>query len=140
MKTNELLDTPHLALKLTYGLVPFLAGADKFFNILADWPSYLSPAIAGTIGISPAVLMPVIGVIEMIVGLMVLTRWTRLGAMVAMAWLTLIAVHLVMAGRYDVAVRDLAMAVGAFTLARLEAARQEQAVGHAPAYRQGVPA
>jgi hypothetical protein len=58
---------------------------------------------------------------------MVLTRWTKYGAYLAAGWLTAIAGNLVLAGTLDVAVRDLAMAVGAYTLARL-AALQEPAV------------
>lgn len=111
-------------LRLTYGLVPLLAGLDKFFNLLADWPGYVSPFLAGLLPVSPESLMHVVGVVEFAVGVLVLTRWTRLGAWIAAAWLTLIAVNLVSMGVLDVAVRDLAMAVGAYTLARIAAARE----------------
>lgn len=118
------LDALYRPLWLTYGLVPLLAGLDKFFNLLTDWSQYLSPLVAGLLPISPAAFMSIVGVIEIVVGLMVLTRWTRLGAWIAAAWLCLIAVNLVTLGLYDIAVRDLAMAVGAYTLARLAEARQ----------------
>lgn len=114
----------YLPLRLTYGLVPLLAGLDKFFNLLADWPSYLSPGIAGLLPVTPQAFMYVVGVVEIAVGLMVLTRWTRLGAWIAMAWLALIAVNLLTMGVLDIAVRDLALAVGAYSLARLAEARQ----------------
>lgn len=122
MNTKEL-DAPYTALRLTYGLVPLLAGADKFLNLLADWPKYVSPLISGTLGISPETLMHIVGPVEIVVGLLVLTRWPRLGAWIAAAWLTLISLNLLAAGHIDIAVRDLAMAVGAFTLARLDEAR-----------------
>lgn len=109
---------------LTYGLVPLLAGLDKFFNILADWPAYVSPLAAGLLPVSPQELMYGVGLIEMAVGVMILTRWTRLGAWIATAWLALIGVNLVTMGILDVAVRDFAMAVGAYSLARLAEARQ----------------
>jgi hypothetical protein len=117
---------------LTYGLVPILAGLDKFFNLLADWPRYLSPALADILPVAPATVMHLVGVIEMAVGVMILTRFTRLGAWVVAAWLTLIAVNLATLGMLDVAVRDLAMAVGAYTLARLAELRQREPVA-APA-------
>lgn len=120
---------------LTYGLVPLLAGLDKFFDLLADWESYLSPAIAGLLPMSPGTFMAIVGVVEMAVGVMVLTRWPRLGAWIAAAWLVLIAVNLVLLGRFDIAVRDLAMAVGAYTLARLAELRETAAAG-APALRE----
>jgi hypothetical protein len=118
------LETPYQALRWTYGLVPFLAGLDKFFNLLTDWPKYLSPAMASMLPFSAATFMHIVGVIEMVVGIAVLTRFTRLGAYVASAWLTLIALNLILLGSYDIAVRDLAMAVGAFVLARMDEARQ----------------
>jgi uncharacterized membrane protein YphA (DoxX/SURF4 family) len=110
---------------LTYGLVPLLAGLDKFFNLLTDWPKYLSPWVAELLPVSAQSFMYVVGVIEVVVGLMVLTRWTRLGAWIATAWLVLIAGNLVTLGLFDIAARDLAMAVGAATLARLAVLRQD---------------
>jgi uncharacterized membrane protein YphA (DoxX/SURF4 family) len=110
---------------LTYGLVPLLAGLDKFLNLLADWPKYLHPMVGELLPVSAQTFMYAVGIIEIAVGLMVLTRWTRLGAWIATAWLALIAVNLILMGFYDIAVRDLAMAVGASTLARLAELRHE---------------
>ena len=119
------LESLYRPLWLTYGLVPLLAGLDKFFNLLTDWPKYLNPWMAGLLPMSPETFMHVVGVIEIAVGLMVLTRWTRLGAWIAAVWLVLIAGNLVTMGLFDVAVRDLAMAVGAYTLARVAELRHE---------------
>ncbi len=113
------LDSARVALKLGFGLGPFLAGLDKFFNLLTDWPHYVSPAAAAVLPLSPQAFMYVVGVIEMAVGLAVLTRWTRLGSYAAMVWLACIALNLVAAGLFDIAVRDLEMAIAAYTLARL---------------------
>jgi len=108
------------ALRLTFGIVPFLAGLDKFFNMLPDWTQYLNPALQQVLPISTATFMHAVGVIEMIVGLAILTRWTRVGSYVATFWLAAISASLVTSGRYfDVAVRDLVMAVGTYTLATL---------------------
>jgi uncharacterized membrane protein YphA (DoxX/SURF4 family) len=122
---NLQLESLYRPLWLTYGLVPLLAGLDKFFNLLADWPKYLSPWVEGLLPVSAQSFMYAVGIIEIVVGLMVLTRWTRLGAWIAMAWLVLIAGNLVTLGLFDIAVRDLAMAVGAYTLARLAELRHE---------------
>ena len=130
--TQANLDSLYRPLWLTYGLVPFLAGLDKFFNLLTYWPKYVSPTVAHLLPVSPQAFMYVVGVIEIAVGLMVLTRWTRLGAWIAAAWLGLIAVNLITLGLFDIAVRDLAMSVGAYTLARLAELRQESPV-EAPA-------
>jgi hypothetical protein len=69
--------------------------------------------------------MMVVGCIEIAAGLAVSTRFTRLGAYVVMAWLIMIAATLVAAGYLDIAVRDLVMAVGAFTLGQVAAVRHE---------------
>jgi hypothetical protein len=113
---------------LTYGLVPLLAGLDKFLNLLTDWPKYLAPWMANLLPVSAQTFMYAVGIIEIAVGLMVLTRWTRLGAWIAAAWLVLIALNLVTMGLFDIAVRDLSMAVGAYTLARLAELRHESPV------------
>jgi hypothetical protein len=126
--TNPSLESIYRPLWLTYGLVPLLAGLDKFFNLLTDWPKYLSPWMAGMLPVSAQTFMYAVGVIEIAVGLLVLTRWTRLGAWIAAAWLVLIAVNLITLGLFDIAVRDLAMSVGAYTLARVAEMRQESPV------------
>jgi uncharacterized membrane protein YphA (DoxX/SURF4 family) len=118
--TTDRLTTPWWALRAALGAAAFLAGLDKFFNLLADWPGYLSPLAARLLPMSASAVMHVIGVIEMAVGALILTGYTRLGGYVASVWLVGIAVNLAATGRFfDVAVRDVAMAIAAFTLARL---------------------
>ena len=117
--TNRL-TTPWWALRTALGAAAFLAGLDKYFNLLANWPGYLSPLMAGLLPIDAPTFMHGIGIIEMAVGVVILAGYTRLGGYVAAAWLVGIAVNLVSTGQYfDVAVRDVAMAIAAFTLARL---------------------
>lgn len=110
-------------LRFTYGLVPLLAGLDKFFNLLTNWDKYLPPTVAHLLPVSPGVFMGVVGVIEMIAGLAVLTILPRIGALVVMIWLVAVGLSAAMAGYFDVAVRDLVMAIGAYTLAQLAARR-----------------
>jgi len=119
----ERMATPWWMLRVVLGAAAFLAGLDKFFNLLADWPAYLSPLAAGSLPMSSTSFMHAVGVIEMVVGAVILAGYTRLGGYVASIWLLCIAVNLVSTGRYfDVAVRDVVMAVAAFTLARLSEA------------------
>ena len=116
----ERLTTPWWALRAGIGATAFLAGLDKFFNLLADWPGYLSPIAAQLVPISANSFMHIVGVIEMAVGAAILAGLTRLGGYVAAAWLAGIALNLVTTGQFfDIAVRDVAMAIAAFTLARL---------------------
>lgn len=106
-------------LKLTFGIVPIAAGADKFLNLLTQWDECLSPGLAGLLPISASTFMMVVGVVEIVAGILVFTK-TRLGAYIVSAWLVLIALSLLFTWHHvDVAVRDLVMAVAAFTLAKL---------------------
>ena len=89
------LDQSWWLLRIGLGVGPFLAGLDKYFNFLANWPAYISPLALKMLPFSGQTFMHIVGVIEMIVGLAILTRWTRFGAYVASAWLVAIAVNLV---------------------------------------------
>jgi uncharacterized membrane protein YphA (DoxX/SURF4 family) len=117
------------ALRIGLGLGPFLAGLDKFFNILTDWGMYLSPVAEKLLPVSGQVFMRAVGVVEMGVGLVILAGWTRVGGYVAMVWLLAIAVNLLTTGMfYDLAVRDAEIAIAAYALARLSEARALHAV------------
>ena len=110
---------PARTLRVALGLMATLAGLDKFFNILADWGSYISPLAIRVLPVPTAVLMGAVGVVEIAVGITILAVAPRVGAYVASAWLLLVALNLATAGYFDVAVRDVVMSVAAFTLARL---------------------
>jgi len=110
------------ALKLAFGVVPIVAGLDKFFNLLTNWEQYLSPLVSRVVPAST--FMHAVGVIEIAAGLLVLSKLTRVGAYIVSAWLVGIALNLLTTGKYfDIAARDLVMAVGAYTLARLSEVR-----------------
>lgn len=106
-------------LKLTFGLVPIIAGADKFTNLLTNWEQYLNPSIASMLPFSAHTFMLIVGIIEIVAGIIVLTK-TNIGAYIVSAWLVLIAITLIASGKFfDVAVRDLVMAIGAYSLAKI---------------------
>ncbi len=112
------------ALRIGLGVGPFLAGLDKFFNLLTDWEMYLSPMAERFLPFSATTFMHIVGIIEMVVGIAILTRWTRIASYVAAVWLVSIAINLVTTGMFfDLAVRDLLLAIAAFTLARLTEVR-----------------
>jgi len=132
---NDKLNSAWWALRVGLGLGAFLAGLDKFFNILADWTMYLSPLAEKVLPMSASSFMKVVGVVEMAVGLLLLTGFVRVGAYVVMAWLLGIALNLLSTGMFrDLAVRDVEIAIAAYALARLTEVRQsfgrfENAVG-----------
>ena len=106
-------------LTITFGAVPIVAGLDKFTNLLTNWSNYLAPNIRSMLPMDAMAFMKVVGIIEIVAGILVFVK-PVIGAYVVMAWLISIALVLIIGGNYfDVAVRDLVMAIGAFMLAQL---------------------
>ena len=127
------LDRAWWALRIGLGVGPFLAGLDKYFNLLTNWTAYISPLALKILPFNSQTVMHIVGVIEMIVGLAILTKWTRVGANVASAWLLAIAINLVSTGMFfDVAVRDVEIALAAFVLARMTEVRSEALQSNVP--------
>lgn len=102
--------------KYTYAVVPIVAGLDKFTHLLTDWDKYLAPVVADILPFSTGTFMSMVGIIEILAGVLVLVK-PKIGALVVGLWLVSIAINLLLTGQYyDIAVRDLVMAVGAFSL------------------------
>lgn len=105
-------------LKYTFGLVPIVAGLDKFTNLLTQWDSYVSPSLENLLPFSVVTFMMIVGVIEIIAGILVLLK-AEIGGLIVSAWLVAIAIVLITAGKFDVAVRDLVMAIAAYSMVQL---------------------
>ena len=115
------------ALKIGLGVGPIVTGIDKYFNKLADWGMYLSPLATKIVPVSAATFMHGVGVIEVIAGLIVLSRWTKIGSYIVMIWLVGIAVNLLTTGMFfDLAMRDVEIAIGAFALSQLSTVRERK--------------
>lgn len=117
------------ALRIGLGAGPIITGIDKYFNKLTDWTMYLSPLATKIVPVNAATFMHIVGAVEIIAGLIVLSRWTRVGAQIVALWLLAIAVNLLTTGMfYDLAMRDVEIAIGAFALSQLSAVRGEEPV------------
>ncbi|WP_294957166.1 hypothetical protein [uncultured Flavobacterium sp.] len=117
-RIQTLKPTYHL-LKFTFAIVPIVAGLDKFTNLLANWENYISPSLKPLIPFDGGTFMGIVGIIEIIAGIIVLKN-AEIGSYIVAAWLALIALTLIAGGSYlDVAVRDLVMAIAAFSTARI---------------------
>lgn len=112
-------------LRTVFTVAPIVFGLDKFFNLLVDWPVYLTPDVTDVLSITDQQFMYVVGVIEIFAGICVLVV-PRYGSILVAVWLAGIIVNLlVLGGFYDVALRDFGLLVGALALWRLS-------VVHAP--------
>jgi uncharacterized membrane protein YphA (DoxX/SURF4 family) len=139
---DKRLDLPYWALRIAFGVVPVVAGLDKFTNLLVDWQIYLSPLFVKLSPIPPGAFMRLAGVVEIVVGLGILAGATRFGGYAAAAWIAGIVINLLTSGAHlDVAARDAVMVVAAFTLGRLTEVREHSTAeeghsteGHAHAH------
>ena len=114
----------YLTLRVAFVVAPILFGLDKFTNLLADWTTYLAPAVDRLVPGSAASAMLAVGVIEVVAGLVVAVR-PRVGGYVVAAWLAGIITNLLLLGdHYDVALRDFGLLLAALALARLATAFQ----------------
>jgi uncharacterized membrane protein YphA (DoxX/SURF4 family) len=108
-------------LRIGFTVAPILFGVDKFANVLVNWEKYLAPWIRDLSPLSATHTMYVVGVVEIIAGVLVALK-PRYAAYVVAAWLAGIIVNLLTySGYYDVALRDFGLMLGALTLARLAA-------------------
>jgi hypothetical protein len=112
----------YLILRTGFVVAPILFGLDKFANLLTDWTAYLAPAVDRLIPGTATTAMVAVGVIEIVAGLVVAVR-PKFGGYLVAAWLAGIIVNLLLLGdRYDVALRDFGLLLGALALARLATA------------------
>jgi uncharacterized membrane protein YphA (DoxX/SURF4 family) len=116
---SQVLHSIHVSLRLAFGIVPIVAGLDKFTNFICNWEQYLNPMVLRIIPLSGTTFMHIVGIIEVIAGALVLTK-PRAGAFLVMAWLLAIAAQLLVGWMHvDIAIRDIVMSLGALALARL---------------------
>ena len=107
-------------LRIGFTVAPILFGLDKFAEVLFDnWPAYLATEFNDIIPGSAQDAMYIVGVVEIIAGLVVLVA-PRFGGLLVAGWLAGIIVSLLLVGGYgDIALRDFGLLLGALTLSRL---------------------
>ena len=113
-------------LRMGFVVAPILFGIDKFFDWLVDWQRYLAPEFNDLIPGNAHQAMLMVGVIEIIAGLVVAVR-PKFGGYLVAAWLGAIIVNLLVLGDYyDVALRDFGLLLAALALARLATAAEQR--------------
>src|SRR5215208_8181360 len=87
-------------LRTAFTVAPILFGIDKFANVLTDdWTRYLASDFNSLIPGSAADAMHIVGVVELVAGLVVLLA-PRFGGLLVAAWLGGIIVNLLIVGGY----------------------------------------
>ena len=130
MKTNAAVETGIFSVEETKGnrvhqayqilhwgfvAAPVIAGLDKFTMRLADWTQYLWAPLSDVVG-GAGRFMHIVGIIEVVAGLLVAFK-PKIGAPIVAAWLVGIIVNLLLVGNYfDIALRDFGLCLGALAI------------------------
>ena len=118
-----------LLLRVGFTVAPILFGLDKFAGVLADWPAYLWSGVDQLLPGTATDVMLLVGVVEILAGVLVAVR-PRIGGYVVAAWLACIIGNLLLVGDYyDIALRDVGLLLGALALARLANATSPRGLG-----------
>lgn len=124
--TERRLDAAFWALRAVLGTGMFLAGIDKFFNVLTTWSMYVSALAERVMPVKDTTFLRAVGCLEIAIGLCIVTRWTRIASYVMSVWVLAIALNLAVSGSFwDLFLRDVEIATAAFVLARLAEWRKE---------------
>ena len=108
-----------LTLRVGFTVLPIVMGIDKFFNNFVNWEGYLAHWIWNISPWSATHTMHVVGIIEIVAGVLVALK-PRYFAYLVAAWLGGIIIDLLSySGFYDIALRDAGLMLGALTLGRL---------------------
>src|SRR3954467_3955406 len=112
-----------LVMRIAFTVAPILFGLDKFANVLTDdWTRYLATQFNDIIPGNAGDAMHIVGVVEIVAGLVVAVV-PRFGGLLVAAWLGGIIVNLLLVGGYgDIALRDFGLLLGALSLSRLATA------------------
>jgi len=108
---------------LYYGFIALMgiSGLDKFLRLMANWETYVSPAIARTLHMSQGSISLLAGLIELAAAVAIALK-PRIGSWVFTVWMGLIVVNLLtMSGHYEMVLQGLAFMAAGFAFTRLSA-------------------
>jgi hypothetical protein len=129
MNEHAALQRSRMLLKYAFGATLLLIGLDKVFglNLIAGWEGYVSELALSVLPVTAGTVVLGLGIIEIVVGILMITQWTRLAAVLSIGALALIVVNLLSLGLYDIAARDVLLALALLVLVWLtDAVPQER--------------
>jgi hypothetical protein len=109
-------------MRIGFTVAPIVFGLDKFTDWLTNWDKYLAPQFSDWAHLQPHTAMLIVGVIEIVAGVVVFVV-PKFGGYLVAVWLAAIIVNLAVIGGYwDIALRDFGLLLAALALARLASA------------------
>ncbi len=104
-------------MKFAYGAMTLIAGLDKFFGIIADWVRFISPLVSRFTPIPATSILYIAGTIEIIIGLLILSKHTRLGSYLMAVWFFILAFNYFSFGIFfDIAGRTFVLGMSSLAL------------------------
>lgn len=124
---NDILTSQRI-LKYAFGISLLAIGLDKVFhtNIITNWEQYVSPLALAVLPITAVTLVSILGVAEIILGILFFTRYCRVAAWIAIVAFLAIIVNLFSLGLYDIALRDALLALTSYVFILLSGVTQKE--------------
>ncbi len=102
-----------------FAAIPILFGIDKFFNIITDWPHYVSPFANAILPFTAQQIMWASGPVEILVGILIALK-PRIGMRIFAAMLAGIAINvLTIPKELHIAFLDISLAICALASSTL---------------------
>ncbi len=100
-------------LKITYGLYWGSIGIDKFFGLVTESENRVGNITLSLLPLSLPRLLQVVGIAEILIAFLILTRWPRYGAYAGITLMVAIVLNLVaMGAHYDIAIHGATIGMG----------------------------
>lgn len=115
-------------LKYAFGVSLILIGLDQVFhtNIITGWEQYVSPFALTILPITAVTLVSALGIVEIFVGVLFFTRFEKIAGFLAIVALLAIIIDLFILGLYDIALRDVLIALSAYVFILLSSATERE--------------
>ena len=125
---NQNIITSQRILKYAFGIALIIIGLDQVFhtNIISGWEQYVSPLALSVLPITAVTLVSVLGIVEIIVGVLFFTRFSKIAAYLAILALIAIIIDLFDLHLYDIALRDLLLAITAYVFTLLTSVTERE--------------
>ncbi len=112
--------------RLLFGVTFIGAGFDKFFGFVTDWYQFINPSLVQLTGFSPSTLVFLMGVSELILGILIFTRWVKTAALLIMVWMFSNGLYLLYFRMYlDTAARYCTLGICALVLFHITRVREK---------------
>jgi len=120
MRTNQMLASR----LLTYTFAVFLLciGTDKIVqtNLITDWQSLVGPVVHFLLPVDLGTIVMLEGVIELLLGVFLLTRWKAITLFVLMFTIAIVATDLLILRYNNLAIREVILIVVCFAMYLLD--------------------